>query len=520
MATGTLFRRWPRLTALLIGILPLVGVEGLCRPLGVADYRDRPDPFAGFSHLQTAFQRQVSPEGREIIIAREGKPARTRQFRAEKPEDGFRVFVFGGSSEAGTPYGYDFAFADFLQTLLSGALPQRTVEVVNCAVAGYASRRLLYLASEVSAYEPDLFIIATGHNEAIEQRLYSHMFGYPLFVFQLKERLRTLRLYILVEDALNWIRSPRRAEVDGEKIYVPLFGPLATRYWQDEPRDIEQQRFYARTMLRTNVDRMIRIAQQAGASVLLLSQSKNYVDWPVTDDTHRADLSSADLMKWNDLVARAREGKKLGDTAGAIRALEQALSLDPKHADTYRRLADLRRSRGEYAAAVELYRRAHNMAGANFGTTPGRNQVLAELAEQRGTLWLDVDRILSAASPNGLVGFNWFIDFLHPNLAAHQLIAQEIFKVLERADLPIAGASWRTPPPLPTPEALLAGNPELHAMELRIRILAEVVFERSDVAGELLGELRKVAPEDPQLDRLEKWVRGELPFDLDLMYGR
>jgi lysophospholipase L1-like esterase len=473
----SIVHRAPRTIALLLGLLPLLAVELLCRAAGWGDFRDRPDPFAGFSRLAPAFTRTIGTDGVAQFVATEGRPFATRSFLADKPDNGFRVFVFGGSTEAGTPYGYDFSFAEFLRRLLTEALPDRSIEVINCAAAGYASRRLLYLAEEVAAYQPDLFIVSTGHNELIEQRLYSHLFDYPIWVFELQQQLRQIRLYVLLADAIGAIQRADRAEVDGEKLYVPLVGPLASKYWRDQERDPVHQRRLALAMFETNLEKIVRVAQRSDASVLFLTQSKNYADWPVVGDPR------------DPIAARAIE---------------------------HHRRAEAFRAEGKLDRAREQYRLAQNTINANFGTTPGRNAMVMELAKQNDELVLDIESIFEANSPHGLVGFNLFVDFLHPNLAGHQLLARSVFEFLRDRALP--ARTWQEPGALASPDEILAEHPTLGAQELRIRIVAEVMNERTEVAAELIAELRMRFPEDPDLERLEAWLAGDLPFDFDLVY--
>jgi lysophospholipase L1-like esterase len=469
--------RAPRTIAVLLGLLPLLAAELLCRAAGWGDYRDRPDPFAGFSRLAPTFSRAVDADGVARFIATEDPKPATRQFLADKPDNGFRVFVFGGSTEAGTPYGYDFSFAEFLRQLLASALPDRSVEVVNCAAAGYASRRLLYLAEEVAAYEPDLFIVSTGHNELIEQRLYAHLFGYPVWVFELQQYLRRIHLYVLLIDVIETLRGADPQQVDGEKLYVPLVGPLASKYWRDKERDPAHQRRLALAMFETNLEQIVRTAERSDASVLFLTQSKNYADWPVVGDPQ------------DPIAARAID---------------------------HHQRAEKFRSEGKLNQAREQYRLAQNTFNANFGTTPARNELVVELAERNRELVLDIESVFEANSPHGLVGFNLFVDFLHPNLAGHQLLARSVFHFLRDQQLPTG--AWRPPRALPSPEAILADHPTLGAQELRIRIVAEVMNERKEAAASLIEQLRAEFPQDPSLERLEKWLSGDLPFDFDLIY--
>jgi len=511
-----LLNRAPRLAALGLGVALLVGIELLLRVAGVADPRDRPDPFGGFSPFSPTFALETDAAGRRIYVAKESQTP-TRRFLAEKPDNGFRVFVFGGSTEAGTPYGYDYAFAEFLRGQLAQALPQRHVEVVNVAAPGYASRRLLYLAREAEAFEPDLFVISTGHNEVVEQRLYAHLYEQPQWSFELQQALRQLRLYGLVEGAAQWLREPARPELDSGKVYAPVFGPFASKYWQDAPRDVQRQRTLALSMFRSNVDQMIRIAERAGADVLLLSQSKNYADWPATGDTHAEEMPPADLAAWERHVARADAFEQAGDSAGAIRELEAALRLDPGFTRVHWRLAQLHRERGEHVRAYARYREAHNTALANFGTTPLRNRALRELADERDTLWLDVDRVFEDESSDRLVGFNYFIDFLHPNLAGHLLIARRSFELLRDEGIPLESDRWQEPRELARPENLHRQNPSLRVREVKNRIVAEMLSERGDLALAYLDQLRSLAPDDPQIPRIESWMAGEGQLDFGIV---
>lgn len=509
--------RAPRLAAVLIGLVPLLGFELCCRVVGAGDFRDRPDPFAGFSHLQPAFRLFAGSDGVATFVA-EGQQARTRRFLAEKPENGFRAFVFGGSTEAGTPYGYDYAFAEFLRRMLADALPDREIEVVNCAVPGFASRRLLYLAQEVSRHEPDLFIVSTGHNEVIEQRLYKHLFDYPPWLFEIQQNLRRLRTYVLLEDAIRALRESTRPEVDSREVYVPLFGGrIASQFVRTPAEDVEAQRYYALSMFENNVDRILAIGREAGAELLVLSQSKNYADWPVTFSAHGARVPEVDGARFDALLEEAKALRAEGDARAAIEVLERAIALDDRYAEAHQMLGDLHRSLGELEAARASYRRAHNTTPADFGTTPARNEIARELAGRHGALWIDVDRLFEEASPDRLVGFNLFVDFLHPNIAGHQLVAKAIFARLREAGVPEDGARWREPRPLPPPEAMLAAEPGLRGQELRIRIVAEVLSDRRDLAETFLERLRALAPDDPQLARIERWVAGELPFSFDLL---
>ena len=132
--------------------------------------------------------------------------------------------------------------------------------------------------------------------------------------------------------------------------------------------------------------------------------------------------------------------------------------------------------------------------------------MLAQVARDEDTLWVDMDAVFETSSTDGMVGFNWFVDFLHPNLAGHRLIAETIFAALRARGIPEPAAGWREPDPLPTPEELYADDRSLLVREIRNKIVAAIVSEHTEEAARYLEELRRVDPDDPRLSQLEQWA--------------
>ena len=75
------------------------------------------------------------------------------------------MFVQGGSSAAGWPYGYGASLAGMLQHRLQSAFPQRNIEVIDTAMVAVNSYTLLDFADEIIAQQPDAVLIYAGHNE-------------------------------------------------------------------------------------------------------------------------------------------------------------------------------------------------------------------------------------------------------------------------------------------------------------------------------------------------------------------
>src|SRR4030042_834537 len=64
-------------------------------------------------------------------------------FLKQKPANGFRIFVLGGSTTAGYPYAANLMFSRILQRRLSDAFPERKIEVGNLAMSAINSYALL-----------------------------------------------------------------------------------------------------------------------------------------------------------------------------------------------------------------------------------------------------------------------------------------------------------------------------------------------------------------------------------------
>src|SRR5690606_27327237 len=149
--------------AALCGLLPLLGLEAGLRLAGVGDEITYQDPLVGFSRVSPLCERD--DDAGVYRTARSHQAAfEEQQVSIQQPASGIRIFCLGGSTVRGRPYTTESAFARWLQIELAARDPDHNYEVVNCGGLSYASYRLSRILEEVLAYEPDLIIVATGHN--------------------------------------------------------------------------------------------------------------------------------------------------------------------------------------------------------------------------------------------------------------------------------------------------------------------------------------------------------------------
>lgn len=490
------------LGGLLMGCALLVVIELSLRLLGVAEDAPLRDPFAGFSSAVSVFEPAVAPDGERVYTlsaARMNPQARDRgyepqrSFSADPDEDLFRVFVVGGSSAQGVPYTTRHAFSNGLEERLRTMLPDRAIEVVNVALSGYASRRLLPVVRDLVQYSPDLLIVYMGHNEWAEQMYYQHLVGMDPRIFRLLEFVYGTRIYGAAAKLLD-VTTPvtPEIEIDHQENAREMFAVLRKRVSGTDyptPRELA----YRDLLYTQNLRAMAATMASAGAQTMFLTLSQNFSDWPPAASRHRDGLSDEELRGWDALLVEAN-GLAEADCNAALAIYERALAIDDQHAELHFRIARCRHQRGEVSAAEHHYRQASDLDPIPHGAPTHFNEILRQTAEVGGHLFVDTYEVLARASGADLVGDDLFTDFAHPNLRAHQLIADAVAQALRDADLPAPRAEWQwerySPPDL---EAIYAADPELRIRELESWVFVCLVAPR-DLCRARAHELASIDP--------------------------
>ena len=470
-----------------LSVVLLTGAEVLMRvfDLGPAPQRDA---LAGFADGVPMFEPFEPAVGPAVYRAENSRPGDRREFLQQKPGNGLRVFVVGGSSAAGVPYGRDYSFSGWLERRLSDRLPAHHVEVVNAAVSGYGSRRVLGVVREIARYEPDLLIVYAGHNESSERQFYAHLLGMDPRLFELWTAAASTRVFALAQTLLGMRAPPSfSTETDDDAGLEAVNRPgqmFAKRQNVDASRevDIPRARAYAQIHFEANLREIAHTMRDAGATVLFVSQTQNYADWRPGASLHDASLSPAQRAEFDALLT---EGDGT-DCASRLVSLRRAEEIDPGHAELHFEIATCYRLLGDYAQARTHYLLASDLDGIPVGAPSSYKRVIEDVSVATGSLYLDVEPAIHEAAErisNGLVGYDFVIDAMHPTLRAHQLIALAIVERLRAADSLLGDAAWREEAAaFPTPEEILRREPGLAYQERLVRGLSCLLLEWNDCA--------------------------------------
>ena len=496
---------------LVLAVLLLGALELALRLVGAGEGPPGYDPLSGFSSSVPLFVRASAADGTlvwRVSPARLGRREAAgpvdpqREFRAEKLAGSYRIFVVGESTAAGVPYDPSDAFAGGLARALAAALPDLPVEVVDAAVSGYGSRRELLAVREIAAHSPDLILYYGGHNETWEHGRYGRLIDLPPALFRAVEGLVATRIFTLAsrlvrrdaplpEEAVE--RFLREDDQKSLELFAIWADRAAGRRSGGEP---EVERWY-----RANLERMADAAEAAGARFAVATLGQDLVDWAPGALLRRPDLGPDASERWTRLSENGRLASERGDCETALAQWRAALAIDATVADLHYRIAQCESRLGHVDVARTHFRLASDLDGVPLGAPSRYNEALRDLALRRGAILIDAAAALEAAAPDGLVGQELFVDFVHPNLRGHQIIAAAIVRALQTSATPRPATQWRM---LPEPEpvaAILARRPDYRARELELALVTCLLARRNACATARAEELVAIDPENPAARR-------------------
>jgi tetratricopeptide (TPR) repeat protein len=369
--------------------------------------------------------------GTASIFERHGDVYRTRAaarptfsdqtFAIEKAKHGLRIFCLGGSSAYGFPWGPEASFCGVLQDLLTEAHPERAVEVVNAAGMSYGMRRLRVVADELVGYQPDLFIIYSGHNEFADQPPPVPLRELGRLPAAFEAGLEHSRLYSFLHD-----------RVHGETPTPPL-SPTVFRVRRVEGRTFDAQdktRVVAR--FESELTQLISTIRGRGVPVLLATVPCNLREWRPERSRTSNDLSDSELATLRSCLLEARGQLDSGEGERALESLARAREIAPDFAETHFWLGKALESRSRWREAASEYRAACDLDAFPIRRTSAINDAIRRVAAATGGSLLDIDRLFAEQSEHGLVGFELIEDYVHPTLQGHQLIAWKVWNAMER----------------------------------------------------------------------------------------
>ena len=389
--------------------------------VGVATLIEGEDPFRGFSGLVTVFEA----DGDLYRTRRSNLGSFNDQsFLVKKPDDSFRIFCLGGSSSHGFPWGAEAAFPSIVSEAATTSHPELHVEMVNASGVAYAMHRLNIVADELLSYQPDVFIIYSGHNEFVEPAFFDALKRRSTARTHLEYTLAHSRTYSGLHALFSRFDQEKSSTADD---FGPVVRPDQTRVFSSEEKEAIVAEF------RWRLGRLVSRAQTMDVKVVLATVPANLHQWRPEASAGIAVLSEADRQNWSDQFSSGKRLLDAGKFTEATAHLEQAARMAPLHAETQFLLAQAHEGLDQWDAARAAYQRACDADASPNRRISEINDAIRDVAREHGTVLVDVDRVFEQHSEHGLVGLNLIEDFVHPTRGGHEIIAWHVWDAMERA---------------------------------------------------------------------------------------
>ena len=409
----------------------LVLVELVLAAAGVAPLTAREDPFHGFSERLRVFEADEEDGVLRTMTRAAQHSFNKQEFPLVKSSDELRVFVLGGSSAYGFPWGARRAFSSILERALQASLPERDVHVVNAAAMSYGSHRLRILTHELLEYSPDLLLLYTGHNEFVEREFYDRLTETEPLPEGLRLWMHRWRLY----SALARLLSPapeKNATAAGETKASELIGFDADRRYASDVAAADREAVRAR--FEDNLRAIVAAAKDASVAVMLCTVPSNEKGWRPNQTAWPGTLSGVDRASATRAIELAAEANDADDPEAALRAVVEVEAYSTRAAGAWfeKGRALLALGRVDEAAAAFV-------AARDFDGQPGRaigalNDTIRNVARDTGAVLVDTEATFRSLAADGIPGFDLFEDYVHPKPGAHVLIAREVWRTQTGSD--------------------------------------------------------------------------------------
>ena len=322
----------------------------------------------------------------------------TNFFLKNKPEDGLRIFVQGGSTAAGFPFGYGASIAGMLDYRLKQSFPDKTVEVVNTALSAVNSYTILDFVDEIIAQQPDAVLIYAGHNE------YLGILGVGSAYTAANSPTATL-LYLKLKDSR-------------------IFQLLQNIYWQFAQPVGQDSKHKSRTFM-AKVAKHKNIAygsdlyeaglQQFQRNMTLVLDKYQAADIPVFISSIASNL--ADQPPFSS--ESAQSSNKVSIT----------------NANTLYQQGKIYLAEGEYKKAEQALIKARDYDLLRFRAPSAINDIISELTTPQSVYFVDANQDLVDAAQHNIIGNDLMLEHLHPTIDGYFIIADSFYKALEKSDV-------------------------------------------------------------------------------------
>jgi hypothetical protein len=414
-----------RFLAVLLGLSVFAIFEATCRLTGwgtavpVSAFEEFGAARLLFTLDSDAGEYRVA-DNRRLYFAEESFPA-------VKSANVRRIFLLGGSTVQGRPFSIPTSFGTFLEIALKHADPDSEWQVVNCGGISYASYRLLPMVRECVHYEPDLFIICTGHNEFLECMTYAAVISASSTLKQTHSWLDALHSVRLMRHIIQPVPTAAQNDVtvlpDEVDAMLDHQGGLDVYTRQALCRDDIATQFHR------NLQEMVDVCRGHGVPLVFVSPASNLGDCPPFKSQFGDVIDAETQQEITNQLQLASQLQK-DDLRGSIPLLKSIVERDPAFAFSWYQLGRSYRMVNRIDEAKAAFVHARDADICPLRMTSALEKQLLRVATENDLPLVNLQSFMERHCRDGIVDNSVLVDHVHPSFRSNQQIALELIEKL------------------------------------------------------------------------------------------
>ena len=333
-------------------------------------------------------------------------------FHYPRPTNTVRIALMGGSAIKGYPQSINFCASAFLHEMLEDCWPGREVEIINMGTTAVASFPVRGMLKQLIAYDPDLVVVYSGHNEffgayGVASKNFA---GTSPWTLKLQYHARGLALVQGMSKMVQRLREPMNKSLMEEMVGMDYVAPDSWR------------RQAAARVLYTHISDMIRLCSLRDIPVIVCTLPVNERDLaPIGSDPVQPELDQ-ELSRLR-LTMKARP-------AEAAAEFEELLQRWPDHAFANYLYANALFLGEDYVSAQKHYIRARDLDPMPWRAPTLSQEAIRQAAEEGGAQLCDVEAAFRKVSPGGSIGWELMDDHVHLSIEGQALLARTLVQTL------------------------------------------------------------------------------------------
>lgn len=349
-------------------------------------------------------------------------------FRKNKPQNGLRIFVQGGSSAAGFPYGLGASIAGMLDHRLKQTFPMNYVEVINTSLAAVNSYTNMDLVDEIIAQQPDAVLIYMGHNE------YLGILGVGSNYTAANSRASTLlflkfkewRLFQLMQNLYaKWHQQTPVKESSKSSRSHTFMAKVA----KHKTIELDSEIYHAGLQqFEQNLAIILGKYQDANIPVLIATLTSNLLDQPPFASRDMPESMMQDIQAAKSAISQGKLDQNRMDNLSSTVASSQI-------ADANYQLGRLFYAIGDGPKAKRHLIIAKENDLLRFRGPEAMNHIIRKQGHKTQTIVVEAQQRFEQRSQFGIVGNNLMLEHLHPNIQGYFLLADAFYQGLKKANI-------------------------------------------------------------------------------------